>query len=65
VSCTTAGGSQSERRVWKCEPYRKQFSVLTGTMMHATKISTRTWVMEIFEMCRSKNGVAASEIERK
>jgi transposase-like protein len=65
ISRTTAGGSQSERRVWKCEPCRKQFSVLTGTMMHATKISVRTWVMVIFEMCSSKNGVAAREIERK
>lgn len=65
VSRTTAGGSQSERRVWKCQPCRKQFSVLTGTMMHATKIPVRTWVMVIFEMCSSKNGVAAREIERK
>jgi len=65
VSRTTAGGSQSERRVWRCRPCRKQFSVLTGTIMHATKISVRTWVMVIFEMCASKNGVAAREIERK
>ena len=65
VSRTTAGGAQSERRVWRCYPCRKQFSVLTGTMMHATKISIRTWVMVIFEMCSSKNGVAAREIERK
>jgi transposase-like protein len=65
VSRTTAGGSQSERRVWRCAPCRKQFSVLTGTIMHATKISVRTWVMVMFEMCCSKNGVAAREIERK
>ena len=65
VSRTTAGGSQSERRVWKCRPCAKQFSVLTGTIMHATKIPVRIWVMVIFEMCCSKNGVAAREIERK
>jgi transposase-like protein len=65
VSRTTAGGSQSERRVWRCAPCAKQFSVLTGTIMHATKISVRTWVMVMFEMCASKNGVAAREIERK
>jgi transposase-like protein len=65
VSATSAGGSQSERRVWKCHPCRKQFSVVTGTMMHATKIPVRVWVMVIFEMCSSKNGVAAREIERK
>ncbi len=65
VSRTTAGGSQSERRVWRCNPCKKQFSVLTGTIMHATKIPVRTWLMVIFEMCCSKNGVAAREIERK
>ena len=65
VSRTTAGGSQSERRVWRCSPCKKQFSVLTGTIMHATKIPVRTWVMVMFEMCSSKNGVAAREIERK
>jgi transposase-like protein len=65
VSRTAAGGSQSERRVWRCHPCRKQFSVLTGTMMHSTKIPVRTWVMVIFETCSSKNGVAAREIERR
>ncbi|MGC2486368.1 MAG: IS1595 family transposase [Acidimicrobiales bacterium] len=65
VSRATATGSQSERRVWRCNPCKKQFSVLTGTIMHATKIPVRTWVMVMFEMCSSKNGVAAREIERK
>jgi hypothetical protein len=39
--------------------------VLTGTIFHGTKISVRIWVFVIFEMCSSKNGVAAREIERK
>jgi len=65
VSRTTARGSQSERRVWRCNPCKKQFSVLTGTIMHATKIPVRTWLMVIYEMCSSKNGVAAREIDRK
>jgi len=61
----TRTGSRSQRRVWKCRDCRKQFSVLTGTIFHGTKISIRTWVFVIFEMCSSKNGVAAREIERK
>ncbi|MGC2176071.1 MAG: IS1595 family transposase [Acidimicrobiales bacterium] len=65
VSRATVTGTQSERRVWRCNPCKKQFSVLTGTIMHATKIPVRTWVMVMFEMCASKNGVAAREIERK
>lgn len=61
----TRTGSVSERRVWKCADCRKQFSVLTGTIFHGSKISVRKWVFVIFEMCSSKNGVSAREIERK
>jgi transposase-like protein len=61
----TRTGSNSQRRVWFCGHCRKQFSVLTGTIFHGTKISIRTWLFVIFEMCASKNGVSAREIERK
>lgn len=61
----TRTGAVSHRRVWKCKDCRKQFSVLTGTIFHGTKIPVRTWLFVIFEMCASKNGVAAREIERK
>lgn len=61
----TRTGSRSQRRVWKCRDCRKQFSVLTGTIFHGTKIAVRTWILVVFEMCASKNGVAAREIERK
>jgi transposase-like protein len=61
----TRTGAASERRVWKCRDCRKQFSVLTGTIMHGSKIPVRTWIFVIFEMVASKNGVAAREIERK
>jgi transposase-like protein len=61
----TRTGATSQRRVWKCKDCRKQFSVLTGTIFHGTRISLRTWIMVVFEMCASKNGVAAREIERK
>jgi transposase-like protein len=65
VSRKTTRGAMSQRRVWECCACGKQFSVLTGTMMHGTKIPLRTWVFVIFELCSSKNGVAAREIERK
>lgn len=65
TSRKTRTGSLSERRVWFCGRCRKQFSVLTGTVMHGTKISVHTWLFVMFEMCASKNGVSAREIERK
>lgn len=64
-SRATRTGKPSQRRVWKCRDCRKQFSVLTGTIFHGTKIPVRTWLLVVFEMCASKNGVAAREIERK
>jgi transposase-like protein len=66
VSRKTSGGTgTSHRRVWRCHGCRKQFSVLTGTVMHGTKAKVRMWVLVIFEMCLSKNGVSAAEISRK
>ena len=61
----TRTGTVSERRVWKCASCRKQFSALTGTIFHGSKIPVRTWLFVVFEMCSSKNGVSAREIERK
>src|SRR4051794_39069723 len=34
----TRTGAVSQRRVWKCKDCRRQFSVLTGTIFHGTKI---------------------------
>jgi transposase-like protein len=39
--------------------------VLTDTIMHATKIPVRTWALVMFDMCASKNGTSAREIERR
>jgi len=61
----TRTGAASERRVWKCRDCRKQFSVLTGTIFHGTKIPVRTWCFLVFEMAASKNGISAREVERK
>ncbi len=61
----TRTGALSERRVWKCGACRKQFSVLTGSVMHGTRIAVRTWVLVLLEMCSAKNGISAREIERR
>lgn len=65
VSRATRTGAQSERRVWRCRECRKQFSVLTGTIMQSTKIPVRVWVLVYFEFMASKNGMSAREVERK
>jgi transposase-like protein len=61
----TRTGAETQRRVWKCKSCRKQFSVITGTVFHGTKVPLHTWLMVVFEMCANKNGIAAREIARK
>jgi transposase-like protein len=65
TSRKTRTGSASQRRVWKCADCRKQFSVLTGTLLHGTKIEVRKWVLVMFEMASNRNGMSAREIQRK
>jgi len=65
TSRKTRTGNISERRVWKCKDCRRQFSVLTGTIFHGSKVSLRTWLFVVVEMCANRNGIAAREIERK
>lgn len=56
--------TQTVRRVWKCAACRKQFSVLTGTIFHGTKVSLRTWLFVMVQMTSAKNGISAREVER-
>lgn len=62
---TTTTGAKTARRMWKCCSCRKQFSVLVGTIAHGSKVPVRTWLFVIVEMCASKNGIAAREVQRK
>lgn len=64
TSRATRTGHLSERRVWQCKKCRKQFSAMTGTIFHGSKVPLRTWLLVFFQMCASKNGMAAREIER-
>ncbi len=65
ASRKTRTGKESVRRIWKCGHCRKQYSVLTDTIFHGTKISIRTWLLVLFEVASSKNSVSAWEISRK
>ena len=51
--------------MWRCGNCKKQFSVLTGTIFYGTKISVRTWLLVIFEVCSSKNSISAWKVSRK
>src|SRR5579862_4963838 len=61
----TRTGAPSERRVWRCSSCKRQFSVLTGTVFHGSKVPLKTWLMVTHEMCANRNGISAHEIRRK
>ena len=61
----TRRGKVSERRVWKCAQCRNQFSVLTGTALHGSKIPMRVWLSVIGRVCAAAEGVSARDIERE
>ena len=59
-----ANKAGSYRRTWKCAECRRKFSVLVGTIFEATKIPLSKWLMAMYLMAASKNGVAAYELHR-
>jgi transposase-like protein len=60
----TRSGKISKRRVWKCRACRKQFSVAVGTIFERSHVPLHKWLLAVYLMCSSKNGVAAFELHR-
>jgi transposase-like protein len=65
ISRTTNRGRQSERRVWKCRACKRQFSVITGTVMHGTHVPIRTWILVAFEIASTNRELSDREVERR
>ncbi len=61
---TTSTGRVSYRRLWKCANCRKQFSVLVGTIFERSQVPLSKWLLALYLMSASKNGVAANEHRR-
>jgi transposase-like protein len=49
VSRRNHNGTMSVRRVWRCAQCRKQFSVLTGTLFHGSRIPANVLVSILAE----------------
>jgi hypothetical protein len=51
--------------VWKCRACKRQFSVITGTVMHGTHVPIRTWILVAFEIASTNRELSDREVERR
>lgn len=56
TSRATRTGARSTRRVWKCGACRRQFSVLSGTVFHGSRVGARTWLAGLDVVLRAGTG---------
>ncbi len=54
----------SERYVWDCYSCGYQFSVMSGTVLHDTKLPLRKWFMATLLMVEAKKGISAMQLKR-
>jgi transposase-like protein len=52
------------RRVWKCKSCKKQFSVKVGTIFEDSPIGLDKWMVGIWLIANSKNGISSHEVGR-
>ena len=54
----------SERYVWDCYSCGYQFSVLSGTIFHDTKLPLRKWLIAVLLIVEAKKGISANQMKR-
>src|SRR6059058_899961 len=52
------------RRVWKCKSCKKQFSVKLGSIFEDSAIPLDKWLVCIWLIANSKNGISSHELGR-
>jgi transposase-like protein len=68
--CPACGGTEhsylTTRRLWKCKnkECRKQFSVKVGTLLEDSAIPLDKWLVSIWLIANSKNGISSHELSR-
>jgi transposase-like protein len=54
----------SQRFVWDCYSCGYQFSALSGTVFHDTKLPLRKWFMAVLLMAEARKGISANQMKR-
>jgi transposase-like protein len=52
------------RRVWKCRSCKKQYSVKVGTIFEDSPLGLDKWLVSIWLIANSKNGISSHELGR-
>lgn len=67
--CPECGGRRyselKARHLYQCSRCRHQESLRSGTLMQASKLPLRTWLMAIYLLTQSKTGLAALDLKRQ
>ncbi|HZT41458.1 MAG TPA: IS1595 family transposase [Chthonomonadaceae bacterium] len=68
VSCPVCKASEvsfiSTRRTWQCLACKKQFSVKLGTIFEDSPIAMGKWLVAIWFIANSRNGISSHEMAR-
>ena len=52
------------RRIWYCNPCKKQFTVKVGTVMEDSPITLDKWMAAFWSVANCKNGISSHELAR-
>jgi transposase-like protein len=68
VTCPRCGQAKHSfiktRRIWYCNPCKKQFTVKVGTVMEDSPISLDKWMTAFWAVANCKNGISSHELAR-
>ncbi|MBV9864425.1 MAG: IS1595 family transposase [Abitibacteriaceae bacterium] len=54
----------ANRRVWRCQTCKKQFSVKVGTIFEDSPLTLDKWLVGMWLIANAKNGISSHEIAR-
>jgi transposase-like protein len=68
VTCPRCGSDKHSfiktRRIWYCNPCKKQFTLKVGTIFEGSPLGLDKWMAAFWLICNCKNGVSSCEIAR-
>ena len=63
--CGYTGHCRLGRGVFQCHRCRQQTSLTAGTLLAGTKLPLSTWLLAIYLLTQSKNGISALDLSRQ